>query len=348
MKKIPELPPVKIDPLYEMTQGFQKCCLLFAAIEMQVFNSFIRPKTAKEIALEFETDIYLTEKFLNSLVTVCLLKKEGLFYDNTDLSRAYLKKDSPFYQGNIINLKRIMKSERWLKLFDILREGPYDSPNSDNSGKCFDKTFTLAMSEGAMRGTLYIIRDILAELPEFRKAKTLLDLGGGHGMYAIAFSQVNYNLKSYVLDFPAVIEVTKEIISEYGMNKRVKTISEDFVLNDDWGESSYDIIFSSDCLYYPEEQLLPILKKIKNNLINGGLFISKHWILDNDRTQPEAAVLWDLEVSLKKGMPLYTYSRQEFVTVLENSGFSNIKVADVSTTSRPATLFIAKYRRTRI
>ena len=48
--------------------------------------------------------------------------------------------------------------------------------------------------------------NIISELPEFKEARKLLDLGGGHGLYAITFTKSNPNLGAYVFDFPDVVE----------------------------------------------------------------------------------------------------------------------------------------------
>ncbi len=341
MKTLPEMPNIDPKPLVDIMQGAEKYFILFSAVELEVFDHLKQPKKAEEIANELHSNVILTVKFLNSLVSLGLLKKEKSTYSNTSLSETYLTKYSPFYQGNIVKLKRIKKIDYWLNLSDIVKNGPYTKQNANsNDGKNL-LNFTMAMAESAIRENLFVVRDILSSLPEFNHATKLLDLGGGHGLYAIILSQTNENLISYVLDYPSVLKTTQKFINKYEMNDKVKVLARDFT-KDDWGTNSYDIIFASDCLYYPEDMLIPLLIKTKKYLNVDGLFVSKHWILDNDKTSPPTTVLWDLGISLTTGMPLYTYTKDEYAKLLTKHGFRDIKTYDISTSSKKGTLFITR------
>lgn len=97
-----------------------------------------------------------------------------------------------------------------------------------------------------MRGDLQRSVSAIASLSQFKNAKKLLDLGGGHGLYAIAFAQLNPNLDVSIFDLPHVAEITRDFIKRYRMKDRIKVIAGDFT-KDDIG-NGYDIIFASDYL----------------------------------------------------------------------------------------------------
>lgn len=191
-----------------------------------------------------------------------------------------------------------------------------------------------------MRGGLHSTLEIVSSLPEFVKATKLLDLGGGHGLYAIAFCQANPKLESVIFDLSAVIEVAREFIARYEMQDCVHTLAGDFS-KDSWG-NSYDIIFASDALYKPRDLLLPILGKIKDTLNEGGLFITKQWTINEQRTAPVTTVLWDLMVSLSNNFPFYTYNDDEFTNVLKEAGFRRIEVFDISTPAKPSHIIVSR------
>lgn len=329
---------VDIEPLYEITQGLEKCLLLFTAMDFGIFDCLKIPKSAEEVSSELKTDLKLTLKFLNSLVAIGLLIKKELLYSNSSLATTYLVKDGPFYQGNLLNLMKKTRHERWLRLDQALKKGPVQSEKKLEG--VFDKGFILAMAEGAMRGSLHSTLEIVFSLPEFKNAARLLDLGGGHGLYAIAFSQANPKLQSFIFDLPPVIEVAREFIARYEMNDRVHTLAGDFI-KDDW-DTKFDIIFASDALYKPKELLFPILQKIKSSLNKGGLFIAKQWIIDKERTTPITTVLWDLMVSLLGNLPFYTYTNEEFIELLKEMGFKGVKLFDISTPSKPSRIVVAR------
>jgi predicted O-methyltransferase YrrM len=62
---------------------------------------------------------------------------------------------------------------------------------------------------------------IVANLPEFAGFRRMLDLGGGHGMFALYFVNAHPTMKGVVFDQPAVVSVAKEFIRDYGMQDRV-------------------------------------------------------------------------------------------------------------------------------
>src|SRR6185312_15826744 len=61
---------------------------------------------------------------------------------------------------------------------------------------------------------------------------TLLDIGGGTGIYAIAFLQKNPGLKAIVLDRPEVLRVAAEFAAQYGVADRVELRAGDMFTGD--------------------------------------------------------------------------------------------------------------------
>jgi len=341
MKLLPEFPDVDPDPLYELTQSLEKCLLLFTAMDLGIFDCLEMPKTAQQISAELKTEPRLTAKFLNSLVAIGLLEKEEPFYNNSPVSANYLVENSPFYQGNLLGLIKKNWQQRWLKLSDHLRPDDNQDERADRKlNDLFDKSFILAMAEGAMRGGVHSTLKIVRCLPEFANATSLLDLGGGHGLYAIGLCQANPKLECVLFDLPPVIEVAREFIARYKMQDRVHTLAGEFP-TDDWG-SGFDIIFASDALYKPRDLLVPVLDKIRGTLNEGGLFISKQWIISAERTAPVTTVLWDLMVSVSSNFKLHTYSEQEFTELLNQAGFKRIETFDISTASKPSVITVAR------
>ncbi|WP_305513231.1 hypothetical protein [Methanobrevibacter sp. V14] len=47
------------------------------------------------------------------------------------------------------------------------------------------------MAEDAVSGELQETLNIVKKYDEFKDSKTLLDIGGGHGLYAIGFKKLN-------------------------------------------------------------------------------------------------------------------------------------------------------------
>lgn len=338
MIEIQKRPLVDSDIIWDITSGSDKALLFFTAVEYDIFSHLKTPQSSEDLSSELDTDQNLTTKLLNCLVSLGLLTRKDELYKNTPVATTYLVKSEPFYQGNLIQLMKKSREERWAQLSHVLKHGPIETDRKlDN---IFDKSFILAMAEGALRGGLFDAIESISKLPEFSTAKRLLDLGGGHGLYAIGFAKKNPNLETYVFDLPQVIDVTKQFISRYQMDGRVKTISGNFE-NDGW-EDNYDIIFASDSLYRRKDKLIPILNRIKQSLTENGVFISKHWAMNEERTGPTTTVFFDLMMSMMGGFDSYIYSNEEFIAVLKEAGFRDFRLIDISKPSKPSIITVAK------
>ena len=333
MKLLDTIPEISSEPLDRVGQGCEALHILFTALDFDLFNLLEEPKTANQISEEIETNPYLTEKFLNALVALQLHSKHDGRYANTKLASTFLVKSSPFYQGNLFRLSA-KGSDNCSKMSSILK-GEIQKEKDGRFEDVFDPRFILAMAEGAMRGSLHRTVKEVSNLPEFQRARKLLDLGGGHGLYAIAFSQINPNLEAVLFDLPHVTEVAKEFIAKYEMEERIAIIRGNF-LEDDIG-NGYDIIFASDVFYRKKDVLLGILKKIHDALNDNGSIVLKHWLLNDDRTAPLVSVLFDFKLSLQ-GDRHYIYTEKEYIELLQEVGFSSIRTLDISSSSSPSTI----------
>jgi hypothetical protein len=337
MIPMPDLPNLDMEDFYQSINGGEKLFLLNAAIDHEVFEFCEKPATAEEFSSTHGTHTGLTEKFFNALAASGLLIKTDSTFQNSPLASACFIEGKPFYQGNLIGLMLKTRMERWANLGRCLKEGPLQ-PQNDRR-QVFDTRFTKAMAEGAMRGGLHRTVSTVTALPEFQTAKKLVDIGGGHGLYAIAFAQANPALESVVFDLPQVVEATNEYIQSYAMQDRVTAVAGDYTA-DSWGQG-VDIVFASDCLYRPQDVIEPILIRIKDSLNPGGMFISKHWMMDDQRTSPDTTVYFDLMVSLMGNFSGHIYTNAEWRQVLDSAGFT-VESVDISSPSKPSMIFVGR------
>jgi len=337
MKVLDTIPEISSEPLDRIGKDCEALHILFTAFDFDLFKLLEEPKTARQISGEIETNPYLTEKFLNALVALQLLSKRDNKYTNTKLASTFLVNSSPFYQGNLLRLSA-KGSDNGSKMSSILK-GETQKENDRRFEDVFNPSFILAMAEGSMRGSLHRTVKEVSNLSEFQRARKLLDFGGGHGLYAIAFSQINPNLEAVVFDLPHVTEVAKEFIAKYEMEERVAAMGGDFI-GDGIG-NGYDIIFVSDVFYRKKDVLMSILKKIHDALNDNGSIILKHWLLNDDRTAPVVSVLFDLKLSLH-GDRHYIYTEKEYIELLQEVGFSSVHTLNISSSSSPSAIITGK------
>ena len=305
----------------QWSDGYRKIQLLKAAIELNLFETLRNPKTAGEVAAEVNGDCRLVKLMLQCLVNTGLVVKKNDKYALSEISKTFLCSDSQYSQINFLK-KHFSDLELWQNLEKIVKDG---SVRVDRA-KFFSETVIHSMAQHSLLGELQRTVEVVAKYEEFRRAKKLLDLGGGHGLYSVAFTKLNPKLKAVVFDLPEVVRRSEEYAERYGA-ERVEFVAGDF-FKDDIG-NGYDIVFSS---YNPGGKNVKMIDKIKNALRTGGIYVNKQYFWDENKKIDLCDLEWNLwcfgeiEKSDKKYMFKNDLSLEKYIDELVKRGFEIIDV----------------------
>lgn len=223
-------PTVSIEPLYDLLRNcaasYKKYCALSTALELGVFEHLTVPKTVEDLAVVLGTSLTLTRLLCEILRVEGLIIEEDDKYKNAQIAEVYLRLDTPMSQHEVIkNMANGLKL--WEKLGDRMRIGPV----AINEEKYFSNNLIHSLAREALSGELQRTVSIVAQQPEFKDARKLLDLGGGHGLYTAALTALNPALKAYVYDFPDVIKDTRKYMTQFCATK-VEMIEGNFFTDD--------------------------------------------------------------------------------------------------------------------
>jgi hypothetical protein len=244
--KCPDESPEKVlklfDEVYSKARIFY---LLKTALDLNLFNYLNDFKSAEELADALNIDLTLTEYMLKiftelGILESCVEDNGNSIYRNIRITNIYLKKDSELSIINPISYY-FENIKKWENLELILKNIHNDNNESNIDIDNFFPEIVKRMADECKCWELQKVLDYISKYSEFKNSKKLLDLAGGHGLYAIGFSMLNKNLKCHVFDLPKVVEETKKFIEKYNA-KNVSTIAGDFY-KDDIG-NGYDIIFT--------------------------------------------------------------------------------------------------------
>jgi len=332
INETPEISPELIDA---MIQDYRTSHILLTAIEKGVFTRLSESKTAKELAEEMGTDPRTTEKFLNVLVTLGLLAKSDKKYANMVDAETFLVEGKSHYIGNLVRIT--VGSNLLLSYLDeVLKNG--GSLQATSEEHTFGEVHLLGHAEWALCLELPIIFDTLKDISEFVNAKKILDLGGAHGMYSMAFAQKNTMSAVTLFDLPHVIEIAKKFIDRSGMKDQIELVAGDFN-SDDIG-NGYDLVFVSH-VFYQKKGIESVLGKIYDSLNENGVVILNHWIVNETRTGPRVSVLFDLYTSIMS-RDYHCYTVNEYTNLLEEAGFSKLRIFDIQTPPSPSMFIVGK------
>ncbi|MDP9131730.1 MAG: methyltransferase, partial [Nitrospirota bacterium] len=151
-----------------------------------------------------------------------LLKKRGNVYRNSAFAATLLNAKHSAYRGAYVELMKTHWAD-WSQLTQIVRSGrPLDHDNHEAPG--YRRQFTWAMHHRSVDVAARVSAQVTV-----RQAKSLLDLGGGPGTYAMAFLSHYPKLKATICDRPEALEVAKEIAARHKVRKRLSYLPLNFM-----------------------------------------------------------------------------------------------------------------------
>jgi SAM-dependent methyltransferase len=293
--------------------------VLIAAIELNLFtaigtDAWTIPDLAREMKLS-ERGLAI---LCRNLAMAGLLKKQGETYRNSRLAATALNAHHPAYRGDYLRLITSHWAD-WGRLLESVKTGlPLDHHDPDEPD--YRRRFTWAMHYR----TLETAPKIAAQI-NLRGARTLLDLGGGPGTYAMAFLAKNPALRATVCDRPAALDVAKEIASTHKAAPRLSYLPLDVMVEDIPG--AYDVIWFSNVLHiYSPQENQAVFRRAATALNPGGRFLIQDAFLhDRAGLFPEEASLFAVSMLLftESGN---TYKAADTKGWLADAGFERIRV----------------------
>jgi len=301
-------PKKQVQEFAKLWGGFRASRVVLTANNYRVFDHLKTPKTAEDIARLISTDPRATEILLDAVTAVGLLKKSGNKYRNTELSREFLVKDSPLYQGDMLrHADSLWKS--WSGLDEVVKTGlPNRSGGRDYS------SFIRAMHNNAVFRAKAVISAI-----DLKGVKRTLDLGGGPGTYSMELAARKIDVTLF--DLPEAVAIAKEIASEQGVGT-INFMSGDFT-SDDIG-TGYDLVFLSQIVHSLSiDEALALITKAREALNPKGRIVIHDFLLEKDRAHPVPAALFSVNMLVNTSAGR-SYTVQEMKAWLTKAGFKGV------------------------
>lgn len=305
----------------ELALAFQGSRILLSAIELDLFTALGDvEQSGGEVAMTLETESRATDRLLNALCTLGMVKKRNGRFSNTPLTLRFLVKGKPEYMAGLMHYVHLWDS--WSTLTRAVREGRsvVARPINERSDNWL-RSFIAAMHERARRHASSVVAMI-----DLSRVSRILDVGGGSGAYAMAFIQAKGGLRATVFDLPNVVPLTQKYIAEEGLSDKVETVVGDYH-TDDLGKG-FDLVFLSAIIHINSpEQNQTLIDKACRALNPGGKLIVQDFIMDEDRTTPVFGALFALNMLVGTEMG-DTYTEREVRTWMGEAGLANIHRKD--------------------
>lgn len=312
-----------VEDIRDLANSFRESRAFLTAFELRLFTLLDRHMIpSEEIANMIHADARATDRLMNALCAMGILKKvHGKFY-NSDLASKYLVEGKPDFMGNLYHTNNLW--DNWSCLTKSVIKGS-SAVNDENEpdGNDWVEAFIGAMHyRGVNQGK------ILAMMIDLSGVKTMLDVGGGSAAFSMEIVKRNPAIAATVLDLPHVIPLTKRYVSEAGLSEKFNFIEGNYLTKD--FEGSYDLILLSAIVHINNyEQNKMLIKKCADALNKNGMIVINDFVMSEDRTQPHHGALFSLNmlVGTEYGD---TYTEKEIREWFESAGLSKIERKNTS------------------
>lgn len=323
------------EPIDRMVQGYREAQILFTAVRLGVFDALAKePASADALAARLEADPRGTRILCDALAALGVLVKETAapgVYGCSPAATEFLLYAAPATKVPML-LHGAKLYERWAGLFDAVKTGA-PVPDDRIDPRLWGDEGGFARAMGAIgRESAVQTADALERLGLLQDARTLLDVGGGPGVYAIEVAGRVPQLHATVMDGAETLEVARANVEEAGLADRV-TLRPGDAFEDDLG-GPYDLVFTSNFLHiFGPEANRRLVRRVADALAPGGHLAVKDFLLDPGRTTPEGAALFavNMLVGTEAGD---SYSLEEVHAWFRKAGLEPEATVDLTPQSR--------------
>lgn len=277
-----------------------------------------------------------TLALLDALVGIGLLQVVDGGYRNSEEARFYLVEGQPAYLGEHAKMVLSPFGQAFQGLPEAVRTGVPNFPlESDAEDKLFWEDLVLAIAPLGMP----VAKAVAAQMRFADLASpSVLDVGGGSGVYAVVLLRANAGAIVTQVDWPGVNKIARSFVGRFGVGDRFRTMDGDMHATD-YGAAAYDLVVYSNMAHQESpEANVALFRKFKRALKSGGSVVISDFVLNDDRTGNPWAGLFHTFMLLrtKDGA---VWRRADYQSWLREAGFSSV---EFEATSTPSTLVWAR------
>lgn len=274
----------------------------------------------KKLASHVSLSLRGLESLSLSLKAVGLLNN---LYSLSEVGKTYFIPTSPYYWGAILTAYR--KSDVHKRILDGLR----NQRNLEISGQSLTmmwksgeisaeaaKSFTARMDCMSATPAAYAVKT-----DAFHGVKTLLDIGGGSGVFSRAFLDQHPDAQAIVFDLPPVIQEAKQYQRDFSSKQNIHYISGSFF--ETWPTQQQAILLANILHDWPLPEGRLILEKAYESLQIGGRLIIHEMLFEDEDLSNIGTSFFDLLMCINHGAQ--QYKKHQLIELLNDLGFRKIK-----------------------
>jgi SAM-dependent methyltransferase len=301
---------------------------LLSAIEMGLFTELARGDERFE-TLRGRMGLHprSARDFLDTLVSLGFLKREGDTYGNTRETELFLDKRKPSYIGGILEMANHRLYPFWGHLTEALRTGSPQNEIKGGGPGMFETLYSdptrLEEFLRAMTGISHGANMTIAHAFPWRDYKTFVDIGTAQGDLAAQIALANPHLRGTGFDLATVAPIFEAYAAATGVADRVSFVPGDFFKEP---LPKADVVLMGHILHdwdLPTKKML--VKKAFDALPSGGAFVVYESIIDDARVKNTFGLMMSLNMLIETPGG-FDYTGADCSGWMKEAGFSATRV----------------------
>ena len=315
------------EPIMQLGMGFWASKTLLSAIELGVFTELAaKPMTANQLASRLSLHPRGARDFLDALVALGMLTRNGDVYGNTQNTDVFLDRNKPSYIGGILEMANVRLYGFWGSLTEALRTGKPQN-EAKSGGNLFEAVYSTPQKlQGfvkAMTGVSMGAAMAIAQKFPWKEFKTFIDIGCAEGCVPAAVAKQHAHLTGGGFDLEAVRPHFDRYIGSHGLSNRLKFHAGDF-FNDEL--PSADVLIFGHILHdWTLDEKKMLLAKAYRALPRGGAVIVYDSIIDDERSQNAFGLLMSLNMLIETPGG-FDYTGSDCIGWMREIGFRDMRV----------------------
>jgi hypothetical protein len=301
---------------------------LLSAVELDVFTqlaqaSLSQGTLAKKVGLHPRA----ARDFLDALVALGFLKREGDRYGNTPETDLFLDRTKPSYIGGILEMANRRLYPIWNNLTEALQTGKPQNEIKTGETDLFEKLYAdpagLKEFLSAMTGVSRAANMTIAHTFQWQSYHTFVDVGTAQGDLAVQIALANPHLRGMGYDRREVGPIFEQYTQVAGVADRVSFVAGDF-FKDDLPKT--DVVLMGHILHdWDLATKKMLIAKAFDALPAGGAFVVYESIIDDDRSQNAFGLMMSLNMLIETPGG-FDFTGADCMGWMKEAGFSRARV----------------------
>jgi SAM-dependent methyltransferase len=318
---------VSPDAIMQLGLGFWGSKTLLSAIELGLFTELADgPLEAEEIGGRLGLHARSRRDFLDALVALGMLDRDGGRYGNSPATDVFLDRRKPSYVGGMLEMANARLYPFWGRLTEALQTGrPQNEARTggDFFAEIYAEPERLRQFLSGMTGISMGASVAIARSFPFDRYESVLDVGCAEGGLLVQIALAHPHLSGVGLDLPAAEEAFAQYVASFRLGDRLRFEGGDFFRHP---LPRADVITLGHILHdWNLEEKRQLLAAAYEALPDGGAVVVYDSIIDDDRRENAFGLLMSLNMLIETPGG-FDYTGADCSRWLAEAGFRETRV----------------------